>query len=153
MRSAAGVAPSGPGSPMPATPLFDSFFMAGFECSSHRRKDGLRLDLIHSTAHDTHALADYRRCAELGLDTIRDGLRWHLIETAPGVYDWSSWLPMMHASRRAGVKVNWDLYHYGSPDFHDARTAAFIDAYARFSAEAVRVYREETGEAPAFCPI
>ena len=27
-------------------PNFESFFQAGFECSSHRRKDGLRLDLI-----------------------------------------------------------------------------------------------------------
>jgi hypothetical protein len=66
-------------------PLFDSVFMAGFECSSHRRKDGLRLDLIHATSHDSHALGDYRRCADLGLLTVRDGLRWHLIETAPGV--------------------------------------------------------------------
>jgi beta-glucosidase/6-phospho-beta-glucosidase/beta-galactosidase len=138
---------------MPAKPLFDSFFMAGFECSSHRRMDGLRLDLIHATGHDTHALGDYRRCERLGLKTIRDGLRWHLIETAPGTYDWSSWLPMLHAARRAGVSVIWDMYHYGSPDFHDAKSAAFIDAYARFTAEAVRVHREETGEAPMVCPI
>ena len=51
---------------MTSTPLFDSFFMAGFECSSHRRMDGVRLDLIHATGHDRHALSDYRRCAELG---------------------------------------------------------------------------------------
>ena len=29
--------------------IFDSFFQAGFECSSHRRTDGVRLDLVHAT--------------------------------------------------------------------------------------------------------
>ena len=50
---------------------FDSFFQAGFECSSHRRRDGVRLDLIKATAHDKHVLRDYRQCAELGFRTIR----------------------------------------------------------------------------------
>ncbi len=134
-------------------PLFDSFFMAGFECSSHRRKDGIRLDLIHSTAHDKHALADYRRCAELGLKTLRDGMRWHLIETAPGVYDWSSWLHMVRAAQKAGVRVIWDVYHYGCPDFHDPRKPRFIEAYAQFAAEAVRIHREETGLSALICPV
>jgi hypothetical protein len=138
---------------MSAAALFDSFFMAGFECSSQRRKDGLRLDLIRATAHDAHALQDYRACAGLGLKTLRDGLRWHLIETAPGVYDWSSWLPMLRASREAGVQVIWDLYHYGAPDHLDPCSPQFVDAYARFAAAAVRVCREETGQSPLICPI
>ena len=134
-------------------PFFDSFFMAGFECSSHRRRDGVRLDLIRATAHDKHALDDYRRCAELGIRTIRDGLRWHLIETTPGVYDWESWLPMLRAAREAGVRVIWDMYHYGSPDFYDQRTDEFIAAYSRFAAEAVRVHLTEVGEPPMICPV
>src|SRR5206468_11598488 len=77
---------------------FDSFFMAGFECSSHRRKDGVRLDLIKATAHDKHVLRDYRLCAEHGFRTLRDGLRWHLIGKAAGKYDWSSWLPALEAA-------------------------------------------------------
>jgi beta-glucosidase/6-phospho-beta-glucosidase/beta-galactosidase len=133
--------------------LFDSFFMAGFECSSHRRGDGVRLDLIHATGHDRHAAGDYGRCAELGLKTIRDGLRWHLIETADGVYDWSSWLPMLRAAREAGVTVIWDLYHYGSPDHLEQKSPAFVDAYARFAAEAARIHREETGEPMLACPV
>jgi beta-glucosidase/6-phospho-beta-glucosidase/beta-galactosidase len=139
---------------MSESELFESFFMAGFDCSSHRRRtDGARLDLTRATDHDRLADWDYRRCAELGMGTIRDGLRWHLIETAPGVYDWSSWLPMLKAAREAGVGVVWDMYHYGSPDYLDVRGPAFIDAYARFAAEAVRIHREETGEAAKVCPI
>ena len=70
---------------------FASFFQGGFECSSHRRRDGVRLDLLRATGHDRHVASDYRQLRELGLRTIRDGVRWHLIEKAPGRYDWSSW--------------------------------------------------------------
>ena len=81
--------------------IFDSWFMAGFECSSHRRRDDVRLDLIRATAHDKHALGDYRLCKKYGFDTVRDGLRWHLIGKSPGKYDWSSWLPMLEAAEDA----------------------------------------------------
>ena len=63
---------------------FDSWFMAGFECSSHRRCDGVRLDLIKATGHDKHVLEDYRLCKRFGFGTIRDGTRWHLIGKTPG---------------------------------------------------------------------
>ena len=82
---------------------FRSFFMGGFECSTHRLRSGRRLDVIAATAHDRLALADYRRLADVGMTTIRDGLRWHLIERTPGKYDFSSVLPMLSAARQAGV--------------------------------------------------
>ena len=102
---------------------FDSWFMAGFECSSHRRNDGVRLDLIRATGHDRHVLRDYRLCAEFGFRTVRDGLRWHLIGKTSGKYDWSSWMPMLEAAEEAGVQVIWDLFHYGSPDCIDQGAA------------------------------
>src|SRR5947208_501517 len=92
---------------------FASFFQAGFECSSHRRRDGVRLDLIRATGHDKHVLRDYRLCRELGFSTIRDGLRWHLIEKGQGKFDWSSWRPALEAAEHVGVQVIWDLFHYG----------------------------------------
>jgi hypothetical protein len=85
--------------------LFKSFFIGGFECSMHRRRDGKRLDLIAATGHDVNAKADYRILAEHGIRTVRDGLRWHLIETAPGRYDWSSFLPMLRAACDADTQV------------------------------------------------
>src|SRR5947207_12779308 len=88
---------------------FDSFFQAGFECSSHRRRDGVRLDLIRATSHDKHVLRDYRLCKDLGFATIRDGLRWHLIEKVAGKYDWSSWLPALEAAAAVGLQVFGDL--------------------------------------------
>jgi hypothetical protein len=53
--------------------LFQSFFIGGFECATHRRQDGRRLDLIAATHHDVKAAADYRRLAEHGIRTVRDG--------------------------------------------------------------------------------
>jgi hypothetical protein len=133
--------------------LFDSFFMAGFECSTHRRSDGTRLDLICATGHDLHVTRDYQRCFELGIRTVRDGLRWHLIEASEGIYDWSSWLPMLEAAAETGVQVVWDMLHYGSPDRIDQGDPEFTQAFARFAAEAVRVHRSVTGTSPIICPI
>jgi beta-glucosidase/6-phospho-beta-glucosidase/beta-galactosidase len=133
---------------------FKSFHMAGFESSSHRRAgDCVRLDLIAATGHDRFVRSDYRSCAEHGLLTIRDGLRWHRIEAEPGRYDWSSWLPMLEAAAEVGVQVMWDLFHYGSPDHLDQGSAEFIRSYSRFAAEAVRLHREVTGTAAIVCPL
>lgn len=139
---------------MRALSLFDSFFMAGFECSTQRRRDGRRLDLLAATGHDRLAPQDYRQVAGTGLRTVRDGLRWHLIEAAaPGCYDWSSFLPMLHATCASGVQVIWDLCHYGWPEDIVFWDSAFVDRFARFAAAAARIVREETDEIPFYSVI
>jgi len=132
---------------------FASFFQAGFECSSHRRRDGVRLDLIRATGHDRHALNDYLQCRELGLQTLRDGLRWHLIEQADGRYDWSSWLPMLEAAERAGMEIIWDLFHYGSPDHIDQASEDFPKRFTDFAMAALEVQQSVTGRPPLVCPL
>jgi hypothetical protein len=132
---------------------FASFFQAGFECSSHRRRDGVRLDLIRATGHDKHVLGDYRRCKQYGFGTLRDGLRWHLIGRSPGKYDWSSWLPMLEAAEEAGVEIIWDLFHYGSPDCIDQGAADFPDRFTEFAMAAVEVQQSVSDRPPVLCPI
>lgn len=133
--------------------LFGSFFLGGFECATHRRRDGRRLDLLDATRHDVNAAADYRMLARHGVRAVRDGLRWHLIETAPGRYDWSSFLPMLRAARATGAQVIWDLSHWGWPDDIDIWSPAFIDRFARFAGEAARVVRNETDATPFYVPV
>jgi beta-glucosidase/6-phospho-beta-glucosidase/beta-galactosidase len=133
--------------------MFDSFFMAGFECSSHRRRDGVRLDLIRATAHDRHLLQDYRLCRDLGFTTIRDGLRWHLIEKTPGHYDWSSWLPALEAAERLNIQVIWDLFHYGSPDHIDQAAPDFDKRFCDFALAAIEVQQSVSDRAPLICPL
>jgi hypothetical protein len=132
---------------------FESFFQAGFECSSHRRRDGVRLDLIRATGHDKHVLRDYRQLRELGFRTLRDGLRWHLIEKVPGKYDWSSWMPMLEAAEEAGVQIIWDLFHYGSPDCIDQAAADFPEKFTEFAVAALEVHQSITGWPPLVCPL
>lgn len=133
--------------------LFTSFFIGGFECSTHRRPDGRRLDLLAATGHDHAAMEDYRALQRIGMSTFRDGLRWHLIERVCGHYDWASARTAVQAARRAGVQVIWDLMHYGWPDDLDIFAADFPDRFGRFAAAAARFIREEGGSGHAYCPI
>ena len=132
---------------------FASFFQAGFECSSHRRRDGVRLDLIRATGHDRHVLNDYRQCRDVGFRTVRDGLRWHLIEKEPGKYDWSSWLPMLEAAEEVGLQIIWDLFHYGSPDHVDQAGEDFPQRFADFAVAALEVRATVSRRPPTVCPL
>ena len=136
-----------------AAPSFDSFLQAGFECSSHRRRDGVRLDLIRATGHDKHVLRDYRLCRDLGFRTLRDGLRWHLVGRSPDKYDWSSWLPMLEAAEQVGVQIIWDLFHYGSPDWVDQAAPDFPERFTDFALAALEVQQSVSDRPPLVCPL
>ena len=133
--------------------VFQSFWMGGFECSTHRlprrkalgRFAGQRLDLIASTHHDQFALEDYTRLREAGIRTARDGVRWHLIEKSRFQYDFSSLVPMLRAARETQTQVIWDLLHYGWPDGLNVWGAAFVERFARFARATAEVILEETG--------
>lgn len=132
--------------------LFKSFFLGGFECSTHRLASGKRLDEIASTQHDRFVQEDYLRLRDQGLRTARDGLRWHLIEAHPGSYDFSSVLPMLRAGRETQTQVIWDLFHYGWPDWLDLFAPRFIDAFAKYARKFAQLWREETDEVLFVCP-
>jgi hypothetical protein len=137
---------------MTGTP-FLSFFMGGFECSTHRLRSGRRLDVIGATAHDRFALQDYQRLVGAGMRTARDGLRWHLIEQTPGAYDFASVLPMLAAARAAGVQVIWDVLHYGWPDDLDVFSDAFVRRFADFSGAFAELATRETDGPPWVVPV
>lgn len=133
--------------------LFAGFFQGGFECSTHRRHDDRRLDLIAATGHDRHAAADYAIMAAHDLRTVRDGARWHLIERTPGHYDWSSFLPMLRAARDQGLQVIWDICHYGWPDDLDIWRPVFVERFARFAAALAQLVRDEGIAVPFYAPV
>ena len=127
--------------------------MGGFECSTHRPRHGTRLDIIAATQHDRFVEQDYARLRERGMFTVRDGLRWHLIEQTPGRYDWSSVLPMIRAARDGGMQVMWDLCHYGWPDDIDIFKPEFVNRFAQFTRAFVRLLADETDDVPFIVPI
>jgi hypothetical protein len=127
--------------------------MGGFECSTHRLRSGRRLDVIAATSHDRFARKDYERLAAAGMRTVRDGIRWHLIETTPGVYDFSSVLPMLAAARGARVQVIWDVLHYGWPDDIDIFSDVFVQRFAKLARAFAEVASRETDGAPWVVPV
>jgi hypothetical protein len=133
--------------------LTKSFWIAGFECSCHRRRDGKRLDLLAATGHDRFAAADYARLRRAGIGAARDGVRWHLVERAPGRYDFSSLLPMVRAARDAGVEVIWDLCHYGWPEDVDIFRPRFVERFAAYARAVARLIADETDGSPLFVPV
>ncbi len=128
---------------------FPGPLMAGFECATYVRRDGVRLDLLASTRHDVRAAEDYRLCARHGMHAVRDGLVWHRICPAPGTYDWSSFDAMVAAARGAGVRVIWDLLHFGWPDWTNPHEPGFVEHFAEFARLAAR----RAGSDAAFIPI
>lgn len=129
--------------------LFPSYFLAGFECSTHRLRGsrpggGRRLDVAASSGHETWAAADYARCVDIGIRSAREGLRWHLVERTPGHYDWSRELPRLRAAQATGMHVIWDLFHYGWPDDVDIFRPAFVDRFAALARAFAELHREES---------
>ena len=93
-------------SSMSASNVFASFFIGGFECSTHRLRNGRRLDLIASTQHDRFATEDYRLLQKHDIRTVREGLRWHLIEEVPNEFDFSSVEPIVRAAVETGTDAH-----------------------------------------------
>ncbi len=133
--------------------LFQTFFLGGFECSSHRLRSGKRLDLINATGHDRHVRADYERLRSMGIATARDGVRWHRIETNPYRYDFSSVLPMLQAAQETGVQVIWDLFHYGWPEDIDIFQPEFVNRFRAFARAFAHVFANETDSTPFISPV
>jgi hypothetical protein len=133
--------------------LCTSFLSVGFECSSHYTRAGTRLDMIAASGHDRVVRSDYRQVRRHGFRTVREGIRWHLIEPRAGHYNFSSVLPMVRAARVAGIQVIWDLCHFGWPDHVDIFSPAFVDRFARMAKACVSLLAAEGDQAPAIVPI
>jgi len=138
---------------IPDESLFQSFFMGGFECSTHRLRHGRRLDMVAATRHDRFALADYRRLRRHGLLSAREGLRWHLIEGSAGRHHFGSVAPMVRAARLTGVQVMWDLMHFGWPDDVDVFRPAFVDRFAAMAGAFARYLKNESDAPLIIAPI
>ncbi|HEY6805325.1 MAG TPA: hypothetical protein VI306_17240 [Pyrinomonadaceae bacterium] len=139
----------------PAAPdaLFPDFFIGGFECASQRLRSGIRRDLTASTRHDRFAYEDYARLHEYGMSVARDGVRWHLIETGPDEYDFSSLATMVQAARSTHTQIIWDLCHYGWPDDLNILSPEFVRRFAAFVKAVVRFLCSECDSTIFLAPV
>ncbi len=131
---------------------FKSFFLGGFESAYQINCYGQRIDMIASTKHDVFARNDYARAREIGIHTVRDAVRWYLVDRG-GRFDLSSFLPMLHASIEQQVQVIWTLCHYGWPDDLNIFSGEFIDRFERYAKEMARVLVDHGVETPLIIPF
>lgn len=134
-------------------PLFRTFLQAGFECSTHKRRNGIRLDLLNSTQHDCFTAGDYKLLDAFGIKTIRTTARWHLIERVPGHYNFDSLAILLDAATEHGVEVLLDLLHFGWPDHLDVFDTEFIDAFEAFTHATAHYLRRRFDSVRMITPI
>ena len=134
--------------------LFRSFFIGGFECSTHLNAEGQRLDLIAATQHDAQAATDYALCCSIGLRAVREAARWPILDRG-GVLDLESVRALAALARSAGLIQIWDLMHYGYPDDLDplVDSGAFVDRFAAYARAVACVVRAETRGPTYYTPV
>ena len=125
--------------------------MGGFECSTHRNHQKGRVDVIAETRHDRFAELDYKRLLNFGMRAARDGVRWHLIETKPYQYDFSSLENQAEAACQTGIQIIWDFFHYGFPDDLDIFAPEFIERFARFSSATAEYLKSKIEQPLSLC--
>jgi len=132
-----------------ADAIFPTFFMAGFECSTFVWKDRQRKDYVSATGHDLHLEADFEAAMDLGIGTVREAVRWPVVDLGGGRYDWSSVEAVQKAATQCKLTPIWDLCHYGFPDgcdpFSDECRKRFVN-YCREVAQFVT----STADGPYF---
>ena len=132
--------------------MFRSFFFAGFEGTTTSNLQHQWIDQISATQHDEQADADYCRLREVGMHAAREAIRWPLVDQG-GRYDFSSAQPFVEASRRHGIEVIWDLFHYGYPRDLDPFSAEFIARFAAYCDAAARFVSAHTDGPYYFTPV
>ena len=135
-------------------PLFNSFFFGGFEAAATYNIRREWIDQIVATEHDRQVDGDYRRLREAGLLAAREAIRWPLVDRG-GKLDFSSVRPFLEASRKHGIQLIWDLFHYGYPDDLDPFTDGFVQRFSAYCAAAAELVAEyKNGPEPAyFTPV
>ena len=96
--------------------LFNTFFMGGYECADHINRSGERINLLKETQHDVRVEEDYEGLVSIGIKTVREGICWSSVETAPGIFNFSEVHNRMLAAEKFGIQQIWDLIHFGYPD-------------------------------------
>ncbi|MGD9762707.1 MAG: glycoside hydrolase [Candidatus Binatia bacterium] len=132
--------------------MFQSFFLAGFECSAGYNMHGDWIDQIAATQHDINAAADYGLLRHIGIAAARDGLRWPLVERGAR-YDFSTVKPLLAAARIHRIEVIWDLFHFGYPPDLDLLSPAFPARFAEYCYAATRFIADQSDTRPALTPI
>ncbi|CAD7813115.1 hypothetical protein CHRY9390_02611 [Chryseobacterium aquaeductus] len=120
---------------------FNSFLMGGFECADQQNAFGERVDLYTTSGHKLYLENDYEKLDALGIKTIREGIRWSMVETKPYEYDWTEVERIIKVSQAKNVQVVWDICHFGFPDDLTPLHPMFAKRFSHLCREFVLKYR------------
>ncbi len=127
--------------------LFNSFWMAGFECADHLNAFGNRVDLLRRTGHIEMIDQDYQNLQIIGIKTVREGIRWSRVEQRPYQYDWSTVAKMLHAGKANKIQQVWDICHFGFAEdltpFHPKFANRFAELCKNFVLFAKALYPDD----------
>ncbi len=120
---------------------FRSFWMAGFECTDKLNAFGNRVDFLLVTDHLRQAKNDYQLIQNLDMTTVREGIRWSVVEKSPYQYDWAGVQVLLEAAAESKIQIVWDLSHFGYPDDLTPLHPMFARRFAALCTAFVRFYR------------
>ncbi len=109
--------------------------------------------MVAATYHDRYLEMDYAAISELGMRTVREGIRWPLIEKQPGELDFSSVTPFIRAARRQGIEIIWDVFHFGWPEHLDIFSPQWCDSFVGLAEEFARLLKSEGVTRPLIAPV
>ncbi|MBD0285474.1 MAG: hypothetical protein ICV79_08630 [Flavisolibacter sp.] len=133
--------------------LFKTFFIGGYECADMINNRGKRVDLLHLTGHDKHVVEDYTQLAAAGIRTVREGIRWTVVEKEPYQYDFSEVKNRIFAAQKTGIQQLWDICHFGYPDPLTPLHPQFVDRFVSVCKAFTELYRMCTDDPLIVTPI
>lgn len=133
--------------------LFNTFFIGGYECADMINNRGNRVDLLVETAHDTRVAEDYSLLAKAGIRTVREGIRWSVVEKTPYVYDFSEVINRIKAAQDAGIQQCWDICHFGYPDGLMPSHPQFLQRFVGICSAFTKLYRQLSEDRLIVTPI
>lgn len=132
--------------------MFRSFLQAGFECTTGYNVYGDWIDQVHATEHDIQQDHDYALLASLGIRTIREGVRWPLVDNH-GKYEFSTLLQTLELAEKHGIEVIHDLFHFGYPSYLDPFSSGFPEYFSEYCFAAAEIIQKYTNGKCFFTPV
>jgi hypothetical protein len=120
---------------------FKSFWMAGFECTDQINAFGNRVDFLEITGHLSMLVDDYKNLSILDMKTVREGIRWSVVEKVPYQYDFSTIGEMIKVAQENKIQQVWDICHFGFPDDLTPLHPLFARRFAALCRAFVQFYR------------
>ena len=120
---------------------FKSFWMAGFECTDQINAFGNRVDFLETTGHLSMLDDDYKNLSIFEMKTVREGIRWSVVEKSPYQYDFSTVGEMIGVAQNNDIQQVWDICHFGFPDDLTPLHPMFARRFACLCRAFVKFYR------------